>query len=105
MPASTWRRTTPATPWRSLAWKVASSALPASCSALAAMRSSGLGRLPAWLGRSRSLLFFMSTSLEFARLALLGEGACSFLEILAEIKPLGRAHEHDLAAQPVHVVA
>src|SRR3981189_335534 len=89
----------------SACWKAASSTLPASRWWLASMRASGRGRLPAWLVRMRSLLRLMSTPLELGGLALLGEGARSFLEILGEIETLRRGLEHDLAAQLVHVPA
>jgi len=56
MPAATWRRTTSATDWVSFFWKAASSTLPASRWLLASIRSSGLGRLPAWLVRMASVL-------------------------------------------------
>src|SRR5262249_14230776 len=103
MPACFWRRTTSATDWVSVFWNAASLTLPVSRWALASMRSSGRGRLPAWLVRMRSLLLSMgvlpSASLELGRLALLGEGPRGLAEILGKIKLLRRAHEHHLAAE------
>src|SRR6266851_1486377 len=105
MPAATWRRTTSLTAAVSDFWNAASSTLPASRWWLASMSASGRGRLPAWLVRMRSLLAFMSSPLELGGLALLGEGARGFVEILGEIEPLRRGLEHDLAAQLIHVAA
>src|SRR5260370_34858584 len=53
----------------------------------------------------RPLLAGMPTPLERGGLALLGEGARGFVEILGEIKTLRRGLEHDLAAQLIHVAA
>src|ERR1700730_3185911 len=105
MPAATWRRTTSPTAALSDFWNAASSTLPASRWWLASMSASGRGRLPAWLVRMRSLLACMSTSLELGGLALLGEGARGFLEILGKIETLRRGLEHDLAAKLIHVPA
>src|SRR5579883_1591694 len=45
------------------------------------------------------------TAFELVGLALLGEGAGGFLEILGEVEPFGRRHVHQLAAEAVHVPA